>query len=110
MVKTLTASAGRIRDVCLIPGWEDSLEERMATHSSILTWSEEPGGLQSIVLQRVGLTLAFMPRIQDFFFFAFTYHEGEYIQHKYNLPNLKKPLGHFGMGSSHTRIEKFNLI
>ena len=33
-------------------GWEDSLEERMATHSSILAWripwTEEPGGLQSI--------------------------------------------------------------
>ena len=32
-------------------GWEDSLEEKMATHSSILTWripwTEEPGGLQS---------------------------------------------------------------
>ena len=29
--------------------WEDSLEEEMATHSSILawriTWTEEPGGL-----------------------------------------------------------------
>ena len=71
MVKTLTASAGCIRDMYLIPGWEDSLEESMATHSSILTWSEEPGGLQSIVMQRVGLTLAFMPRIQDFFFFFF---------------------------------------
>ena len=36
-------------------GWEDSLEEGMATHSSILAWkisvAEEPGGLQ---LQRVG--------------------------------------------------------
>ena len=33
-------------------GWEDPLEEGMATHSSILAWSipweEEPGGLQSI--------------------------------------------------------------
>ena len=33
-------------------GWEDSLEEGMATHSSILawriTWTEEPGGLQSM--------------------------------------------------------------
>ena len=33
-------------------GWEDPLEEGMATHSSILvwriTWTEEPGGLQSI--------------------------------------------------------------
>ena len=32
-------------------GWEDPLEERMATHSSILVWRipwpEEPGGLQS---------------------------------------------------------------
>ena len=32
-------------------GWEDSLEEEMATHSRILAWeipwTEEPGGLQS---------------------------------------------------------------
>jgi len=37
---------------------EDPLEEGMATHSSILAWripwTEEPGGLQSIGLQRVG--------------------------------------------------------
>ena len=36
---------------------EDSLEEEMATHSSILAWripwKEEPGGLQSTGLQRV---------------------------------------------------------
>ena len=39
-------------------GQEDPLEEGMATHSSILVWrtprTEEPGGLQSIGLQRVG--------------------------------------------------------
>ena len=33
-------------------GWEDPLEEEMATHSSILAWripwTEEPGGLQSM--------------------------------------------------------------
>ena len=33
-------------------GWEDSLEEGMATHSSILAWeipwTEEPGGLRSV--------------------------------------------------------------
>ena len=33
-------------------GWEDPLEEGMATHSSILAWripwTEEPGGLQSM--------------------------------------------------------------
>ena len=38
-------------------GGEDPLEEGMATHSSILAWrfpwTEEPGGLQSIRLQRV---------------------------------------------------------
>ena len=36
-------------------GWEDPLEEEMATHSSILDWevlwTEEPGGLQSLGLQ-----------------------------------------------------------
>ena len=39
-------------------GWEDPLEKGMATHSSILAWrtpwTEEPGGLQSTGLQRVG--------------------------------------------------------
>ena len=39
-------------------GWEDPLEEAMAPHSSILAgtilWTEEPAGLQSVGLQRVG--------------------------------------------------------
>ena len=39
-------------------GREDPLEKEMATHSSILArripWTEEPGGLQSMGLQRVG--------------------------------------------------------
>ena len=35
-------------------GQEDPLEEEMATHSSILAWAEEPGGLQYMGLQRVG--------------------------------------------------------
>ena len=38
-------------------GWEDSLEKGVATHSRILAqripWTEEPGGLQSMGLQRV---------------------------------------------------------
>ena len=38
-------------------GWEDPLEEEMATRSRILAWSipwtEEPGGLQSVGSQRV---------------------------------------------------------
>ena len=39
-------------------GWEDPLEKEMTTHSSILAWkipwTEEPGGLQSMELQRIG--------------------------------------------------------
>ena len=39
-------------------GWEDTLQEGMATHSTILIWrilwTEEPGGLQSIGLHRIG--------------------------------------------------------
>ena len=39
-------------------GQEGPLEKEMATHSSILSWrvpwTEEPGGLQSIGLQRMG--------------------------------------------------------
>ena len=39
-------------------GWEDPPEKGMVTHSSILAWripwTEEPGGLQSMALQRVG--------------------------------------------------------
>ena len=38
-------------------GWEDPLEKEVATHSNILAWeipqTEEPGGLQSMVSQRV---------------------------------------------------------
>ena len=39
-------------------GWEDTLQEGMATHSTILIWripwTEESGGLQSIGLQKIG--------------------------------------------------------
>ena len=41
-------------------GQEDSLEEEMATHYSIfvweIPWTEKPGGVESIDLQRVGTT------------------------------------------------------
>ena len=43
-------------------GQEDPLEKGMPAHSSILAWeipwTEEPDGLQSMVLQRVGQELA----------------------------------------------------
>ena len=38
VVKNLPANAGDARDAGLIPGWEDPLEEEIATHSSILVW------------------------------------------------------------------------
>ena len=56
MVKNLPANTGDTGDVGLIPGWEDPLEEEMATHSSILAWeiawTEEPGELQSMGSQK----------------------------------------------------------
>ena len=56
------SSAGKepecnVRDLGLIPCWEDPLGEGMATHSSILfspgesPWTEEPGGQQPVVSQ-----------------------------------------------------------
>ena len=40
-------------------GWEDPLEQEMATHPSFVAWripwTEKPGGLQSMGLQRVQL-------------------------------------------------------
>ena len=55
LVKNLPAvQETRVRSL----GWEDPLEKEMATHSSILawkiSWTEEPGGLQSMGSQRVG--------------------------------------------------------
>ena len=59
MVKNPPSNAGDVvRDTGSVPGSQRSLEEEMASHSSILAWkipwTEEPGGLQSTGLQRVG--------------------------------------------------------
>ena len=58
MLKNPPASAGDMRGMGSVPGQEDPLEEGTATHFSILAWripwTEEPGGLQSMGLQRVG--------------------------------------------------------
>ena len=53
MVKNPPANAGDAGDVGSIPGsGRPPLEERMATHSSVLAWkipwTEEPDGLQSM--------------------------------------------------------------
>ena len=54
MGKNPSANAGDTRDM----GWENPLEEGMATHSSILAWripmDRETWRLQSIGSQRVG--------------------------------------------------------
>ena len=57
VVKNLPANEGNARDMSSIPGLEYLLEEKMATHSSILacriSWTEEPGRLHSLRSQRV---------------------------------------------------------
>ena len=55
MVKSLPAmQETRVQ----FPGQEEPLEKGMATHSSVLawriSWTEEPGGLQSMGSQRAG--------------------------------------------------------
>ena len=58
-------------------GWEDPLEKEMAIHTSTLAWkipwTEEPGRLQSMGLQRVG-------HDSDF---TFTFHQGCSVYVKY---------------------------
>ena len=58
VVKNPLANARDIRDAGQSLGWEDALEEGVATHSGILAWripgTEEPGGLPSMGSHRVG--------------------------------------------------------
>ena len=58
MVKNPPANSGDTGDTGSDPGSEDSLEYKMATCSNFLAWripwTGEPGGLQSMELQRVG--------------------------------------------------------
>ena len=67
VVKNRLANARDLRDMGSIPGLEDPLEEGMATHSSILAWrtpwTEEPGGLQSTGLKRIGHNLCDLARM-----------------------------------------------
>ena len=73
-------SASNVGDLGLIPGLEDLLDKGVAIHSSILAWripcTEEPGGLQSRGLQRVGHNwsylahMQFLPEEEDHPFFS----------------------------------------
>ena len=57
MVKNPPASVGELRDMGSIPELGRFPEERNSKHSNILAWripwTEEPGGLQFMGLQRV---------------------------------------------------------
>ena len=59
MVAQMVENLPAMRETWVLSlGWDDPLEEGIATHSSILAWripwTEEPGGLQSVGSQRVG--------------------------------------------------------
>ena len=58
VVKNPPANTGDKRDQVPSLGLDNPLEEEMVTHSSILTWripwAEQPGGVQSMWLPRVG--------------------------------------------------------
>ena len=57
MAQNPPASAEATGDVGSALGWEETLEEGMSTHSSVLTWripgKGEPGGLPSMGSHRV---------------------------------------------------------
>ena len=62
VVKHPPTNAGDTRDAGLMPGWEDPLEKKTATHSNILAqeieWTEEDGGLQSTGSQNSWIRLS----------------------------------------------------
>ena len=57
VVQTVKNLPANVRDGVRSLGWEDPLEKRMTTHSTVLAWripwTEEPGRLQSVGSQRV---------------------------------------------------------
>ena len=80
--------------------WEDPLEKKMATHSSVLawkiSWTEEPGGLQSTGSQRVGhnwatntylLTIFLMKSSKTFKCTVYHFHlSDDVLKHIFNFP------------------------
>ena len=60
MAQTVKNPPAMWETLVLSLGWEDPLEEGMATHSSALAWripwTEEPSGLQSMESQRKSWT------------------------------------------------------
>ena len=75
--KNLSASPGDSRDVGSILRLEYPLEEDMATHSSIpawrIPWTEEPGGLQYIGLQRVRHDWSNLACMHCYYYYYYNY-------------------------------------
>ena len=76
--------------------WEDPLEKEMTAHSSILTWeiswTEEPGRLQFMGLQRIRYNLAIKQ------------------QHNKNMNDAGKPMGFFFFKILSLEFEVINFI
>ena len=72
-------SACNVGDPGSIPGWEDPLENGMATQSCILAWripwTEEPGGLQSRGSQRVEHNWVTKPQHYHYLYTSFVFRQ-----------------------------------
>ena len=79
MVKNLPANTGDVRDSGSVPGWGLSPGGGHGNHSSILAWripwTEEPGGLQSIVSQSQIQLKRLSMHTQNVTSFSFTVHD-----------------------------------
>ena len=92
--------------------WEDPLEKGMATHFSILAWrtpeTEEPGGLQSMGLQRAGhnwVTITFPPFFPPNNVMHWTHFTKQYYMHY--LPDSTTQISsNMKINSSFTRLMK----
>ena len=83
-------------------GWKDPLEKEMATHSSIpawiIPWTEEPGRLQSMELQRVRHNWANNFRSRDLLTddVGFSLDHGELqLKAKLRITCLEEPWGYY---------------
>ena len=74
-------------------GWEDPLEEGIATHYSIpwrIPWTEEPGGLQSIVSQRFRQDWSNLAQIYFVIFLFFSFCFLIHLAFSFVLPGGRK--------------------
>ena len=74
-------------------GWEDPLEEGIATYSSIpwrIPWTEEPGGLQSIVSQRFRQDWSNLAQIYFVIFLFFSFCFLIHLDFSFVLPGGRK--------------------